>query len=92
MTLGYQDLLWVATSDINDTVAVQAVVDRAFAELGHIDVIVNNAGYALFCAAEEAEDDQILQQINTNRIGEIFAVPLLVHFLSTVMEIKVYTP
>ena len=29
------------------------VVDRAFAELQRIDVVVSNAGYALFGAAEE---------------------------------------
>lgn len=67
----YKELLWVATLDVTDTLAIKTVVDRAFAELGHIDVIVNNAGYALFCAAEEAADNQILQQINTNVIGSI---------------------
>lgn len=67
----YGNMLWVAQLDVTDTPAVKSVVDRAFAELGHIDVIVNNAGYALFCAAEEASDEQILKQINTNIIGSI---------------------
>lgn len=39
--------------------------------MGNIDVIVNNAGYALFCAVEEASDEQIRQQIDTNVIGSI---------------------
>ena len=67
----YGDKLWVATLDVTDTAAVKKTVDDAFAALGHIDVVVNNAGYALFCAAEEAGDDQIVQQINTNIIGSI---------------------
>lgn len=67
----YGDNLWIAQLDVTDTQAVRTVVDRAFADLGQIDVIVNNAGYALFCAAEEASDDQITQQINTNVIGSI---------------------
>jgi len=67
----YGDKLWVAQLDVTDTTAVKATVDRAFAELGRIDVIVNNAGYALFCAAEEASDEQILHQVDTNVIGSI---------------------
>ena len=62
----YGDLLWVRSMDVTDTAAVRQVVDEAFQELGHIDVVVNNAGYALFGAAEEVTDEQIIQQINTN--------------------------
>jgi len=51
--------------------AVRDVVARAFADLGRIDVIVNNAGYGLFGAAEELSDQQILDQINTNLVGPI---------------------
>jgi len=44
------DGLAVAQCDVTDT----ASVDAAFAELGEIDVVVNNAGYAVFAAVEEA--------------------------------------
>ncbi|MBG6234024.1 NAD(P)-dependent dehydrogenase (short-subunit alcohol dehydrogenase family) [Pedobacter sp. CAN_A7] len=67
----YGDQLWIAQLDVTHTQSIKSVVDKAFADLGQIDVIVNNAGYALFCAAEEASDDQIIQQINTNVIGSI---------------------
>lgn len=71
LKLKYGNLLWIAQLDVTDIAAVKSVVDRAFTELGRIDVIVNNAGYALFCAAEEAGDEQIRQQIDTNVIGSI---------------------
>ena len=43
--------------EVTDTAAVRGVVDRSFAALGRIDVIVSNAGYGLFGAAEELTDD-----------------------------------
>ena len=39
--------------------------------MGRIDVIVNNAGYGLFGAAEELHDEQMRQQIDTNLVGSI---------------------
>jgi len=67
----YGDRLWLATLDVTDTAAVRRVVDRAFVELGRIDVVMNNAGYGLFGAAEEVSDAQIRHQIDTNVIGSI---------------------
>ena len=67
----YGDRLWVAALDVTDTDAVRAVVGRAFAELGRIDVVVSNAGYGLFGTGEEVSDDQIRHQIDTNLIGSI---------------------
>jgi len=55
--------------DLTDLPAVRPVVDSAFAEFGRIDVIVNNAGYAVFGAAEEATDEQVVHQITTNLLG-----------------------
>jgi NADP-dependent 3-hydroxy acid dehydrogenase YdfG len=46
-------------------------VDDALKELGQIDVIVNNAGYGLFASVEEAADDQIRREIDTNPLGSI---------------------
>jgi NAD(P)-dependent dehydrogenase (short-subunit alcohol dehydrogenase family) len=67
----YGELLWIAALDVTDAGAVRTVIDRAFADLGRIDVIVSNAGYALAGAAEELGDDQIRRQIDTNVIGSI---------------------
>jgi NAD(P)-dependent dehydrogenase (short-subunit alcohol dehydrogenase family) len=70
----YGDLLWLAHLDLTDTPAIREVVNQAFADLGKIDVVVNNAGYGLFGAAEELTDDQILHQLNTNLLGSIQVV------------------
>ena len=65
------DALRLAFLDVSDASAVRAVVDRAFAEWGRIDVLASNAGYGLFGAAEEVSDDQVRRQIETNLIGSI---------------------
>lgn len=67
----YGERLWIAPLDVTDTDAVRRIVGSAFESMGRIDVIVSNAGYALFGAAEEVTDDQIRQQIDTNIIGSI---------------------
>ncbi|XVV08573.1 SDR family oxidoreductase [Actinoplanes sp. CA-131856] len=70
----YGDRFWVANLDVTDLPGVRATVDRAFAELGRIDVVVNNAGYGLFGAAEELTDEQVIGQLNTNLLGSIAVV------------------
>jgi NAD(P)-dependent dehydrogenase (short-subunit alcohol dehydrogenase family) len=67
----YGDQFWTAHLDVTDVPGVKAVTGRAFTELGRIDVVVNNAGYGLFGAAEELTDDQIDQVIATNLTGSI---------------------
>jgi NAD(P)-dependent dehydrogenase (short-subunit alcohol dehydrogenase family) len=67
----YGEQLWTAALDVTDTPAIRRVVDKAFDQLGRIDVIVSNAGYGLLGAAEEASDEQLLRQINTVLIGGI---------------------
>jgi NAD(P)-dependent dehydrogenase (short-subunit alcohol dehydrogenase family) len=67
----YGDRLWLANLDMTDLPAVRSVVNKAFAELGTIDVIVSNAGYGLFGAAEELSDEQVAHQLATNLFGPI---------------------
>ncbi|MEO3407195.1 SDR family oxidoreductase [Mucilaginibacter sp. CAU 1740] len=77
----YTDKLWVAKLDVTDNAQIKEVMKKAFDDLGQIDVIVNNAGYALFCAAEEASDEQIRQQIDTNIIGSIQVIRAALPYL-----------
>jgi NAD(P)-dependent dehydrogenase (short-subunit alcohol dehydrogenase family) len=63
--------LRVLQLDIADTAGLRAGVDAAFREAGRIDVVVGNAGYALFGAAEEASDAQVERQVATNLVGSI---------------------
>ena len=77
----YGEQLWTAALDVNDTSAIRNVMSQAFAELGHIDVVVSSAGYALFGAAEECSDEQIDQQLQTNLLGSIHVIRACLPFL-----------
>ena len=57
--------------DVTDVPAVHATVDAAFKEHGKIDVVVSNAGYGLFGAAEELTDTEVDHIIATNLTGSI---------------------
>ncbi|WP_288378263.1 SDR family oxidoreductase [uncultured Massilia sp.] len=67
----YGDALWLAELEMTDGAAIRRVVDAAFAAMGRIDVVVSNAGYGLFGAAEELTDEQIEHQLDTNLLGSI---------------------
>lgn len=66
--------LWTARLDVTDAEQARRVVDDAFAELGAIDVVVNNAGYGVFASVEEASDEQIRRVIDTNLLGSIYVI------------------
>lgn len=67
----HPDLLWTAALDATDTAEVRAVLSRAFAELGTIEVILANAGRGAFGAAEELSDEAIADQIAINLVAPI---------------------
>jgi NAD(P)-dependent dehydrogenase (short-subunit alcohol dehydrogenase family) len=77
----FGDRLWIASLDVTDAAAVRRVIADAFGKLGRIDVMVNNAGYGLFGAAEEVSDEQIEQQIDTNLIGSIQVIRAALPYL-----------
>lgn len=70
----YVDQLAIEVLDLTDTSQIYQVIDGVF-ERGHvIDVIVSNAGYGLYGAAEELSHEQIEQQIKTNLYGSIHLI------------------
>jgi len=67
----YPDQLRISVLDVADTAALRSAVEDAFAVMGRIDVVVSNAGYGLFGAAEELDDAQIDRQLATNLVAPI---------------------
>ena len=62
----FPDLLRVEVLDVRNTEVLRAVVERTVADLGRVDVAINNAGYGVFGAAEEVSDEQLEGVLATN--------------------------
>ena len=67
----FGDSLRVAQLDMTDISAIEPVVKAAFEAFTSINVVVSNAGYGLFGAAEGLTSEQIRHQIDTNLMGPI---------------------
>jgi NAD(P)-dependent dehydrogenase (short-subunit alcohol dehydrogenase family) len=67
--LGNSPNLLIVSLDITNDEQVQSAVTAAVNRFGRIDVLVNNAGYALLGFFEEMSESLIRQQMETNVFG-----------------------
>jgi len=59
--------------DVTDKAAVDALADRVASELGRVDILVNSAGTAFRCPAEEFPEDRFDAIIGLNLKGSYLA-------------------
>ena len=57
--------------DVTDDTSVHEAIQQVIKREGRIDLLVNNAGYALFGAAEDLGIDEVKKQFDTNFYGII---------------------
>lgn len=66
-----RDGIRMVACDVTSDASVSAAVKLAHAELGRIDLLVNNAGYAVSGAAEESSVEQVRALFDTNYLGVV---------------------
>jgi NAD(P)-dependent dehydrogenase (short-subunit alcohol dehydrogenase family) len=66
---GREDRALALPLDVTDPAQIMAAVAKAEAAFGHIDVLVNNAGYGYLAAVEEGDDDEVRDLFDTNVHG-----------------------
>lgn len=67
----YPDNFFYKVMDVTDIPRVQQVVKKVFETQGKIDVIVSNAGYGIYGAAEEISYEEAKHAIDTNLMGSL---------------------
>ncbi len=67
--LGTHPALLAVALDVNDEAQAHAAVQAALARFGRIDVLVNNAGFGLLSAVEEASAAEVERVFRTNVFG-----------------------
>ena len=67
--------------DVTDSSQIEAAIKDALARFGHIDVLVNNAGYGLAGAFEEVNDAELKRLFDTNVFGLIHVTKALLPHL-----------
>ena len=67
--------------DVTDADQARQTVQQAYAHFGRLDVVLNNAGYSLVGAVEEASEADVRAEFDTNYFGTLrviqAALPLL---------------
>jgi len=67
----YPDTALAVALDVTEESAIDAAIDAAIEKFGRIDVLVNNAGYGLAGAIEEATESEYMPVFETNVFGLI---------------------
>jgi len=67
----HHDRFRTAPLDVTDPGAAETAVALAQADLGGLDVVVNNAGYANSASIEEMDPEDFRAQIETNLFGVV---------------------
>ena len=70
----YPDTFDCQILDVTEIERIHSFIPEMFKKHGRIDVVVNNAGYGLFGAAEELDYENIRKILDTNLTGSIMII------------------
>ena len=67
--LDNQPGIWVTRLDVQDSNSIRQAIAEGIRRFGHIDVVINNAGFGLFGVFEATSEQKIQQQFDVNLFG-----------------------
>ena len=67
----YPDRIFEITMDVTNKEEVKAAVQLVQDKIGGVDILINNAGYGLFGALEDLEEEEIRHQMEVNFFGTV---------------------
>ena len=73
----------VCPCDVSDKSQVQRMAQNVLQKFNKIDVLVNNAGFAIYGKVSELSIEEIESQMNTNYLGMVYCIK---NFLPTMLE------
>jgi NAD(P)-dependent dehydrogenase (short-subunit alcohol dehydrogenase family) len=77
----YGDAVLPLALDVTKREQVEAVIPKAHAHFGRLDVVINNAGYALLGAVEEAAEAEVRAEFDTNFFGALAVIQTVLPLL-----------
>ncbi|WP_316825590.1 SDR family oxidoreductase [Pedobacter miscanthi] len=79
--LNNQENIFITRLDVQKQETIQAAIQQGIEKFGHIDVLVNNAGYGEFGIFETTPEDQVKTQFDINVFGVMDTIrAILPHF------------
>ena len=73
----------ICVCDVSDKSQVKKMADEVLEKFGQIDVLVNNAGFAIYGTVSELSIEEIESQMSTNYLGMIYCTK---NFLPKMLE------
>ena len=81
LTAAYGDAILPLALDVTKRDQIAAVIPAAHAHFGRLDVVINNAGYALVGAIEEAAESEVRAEFDTNVFGALGVIQTVLPLL-----------
>ncbi|EPA05657.1 SDR family NAD(P)-dependent oxidoreductase [Candidatus Nitrosarchaeum limnium] len=81
----YQISTLVCECDVSDKLQVENMSKLVLEKFGHVDILINNAGFAIYGSVSDLTIDEIESQMATNYFGMIYCIK---NFLPSMIQKK----